>query len=378
MRNSTGVVNNSGGACVEEVVVPLGGYFHCPGAATALTATYGAGGDLLQLENVCVPTITADLGEGANEFRRPDGCPPDQLATVTSGSADDWLYGGSGPDHFIGGGGADRIYGGAGDDLLEGGEGNDILWGRTATTACSARAATTACAATPATTRSTAEPATTRSAPTTSAAAPTTSAAAPAATTSTSTRHPGGIAITLDEAANDGVPGEGDNVRDDFERIYGSRGADTFVGGAGNDVFNGNSGGDAIRGGPGNDELTGGSDADQVFGEGGNDTLYGGESDDTVDGGPGRDSLFGDYSACSSWSCPAGNDTLQARDGEGDAVNCGAGADIATVDAVDTVSQDGFMLCETLDRAAPPAPPTPAPRREGGGGGGGEDDDLSA
>ncbi|MDO8186055.1 calcium-binding protein [Conexibacter sp. JD483] len=370
VRNSTGVVNSSGGACVEEVVVPLGSYFHCPGAATALSASYGAGFDHLQLEGVCIPSITATMGDGTNEFMRPDGCPADQLATITGGSGYDWFVGGNGPDHFIGLGGDDELRGHGGDDILEGGEGNDKLWGEDGNDTVLGQGGNDRLRGDAGNDTIAGGDGDDQIGTDDVGGGADDISGGAGSDYLDFDAHPGGISITLDGAANDGAPGEGDNVHDDFERIYGSRGNDTFVGGPGNDVFNGGSGADTIHGGPGNDELTGGSDADQVFGDAGNDTLYGGESDDVVDGGPGRDSLFGDYSACSSWSCPAGNDTLLARDGEGDAVNCGAGADIATVDAVDTISQDGFMLCETIDRAAAPAP-DPQPRGGGGGGGGG-------
>lgn len=109
VRNSTGVTNAS--SCVQEIIPVLGSYFHCPGATTALVASFGAGVDRLTMENVCIPSIAANLGEGVGDFSRPDGCPPDQLATVTGGSADDWFVGGSGPDQFDGGGGNDQLFG---------------------------------------------------------------------------------------------------------------------------------------------------------------------------------------------------------------------------------------------------------------------------
>ena len=52
------------------------------------------------------------------------------------------------------------------------------------------------------------------------------------------------------------------------------------------------------------------------------------------------------YIQCRS---PYGNDTVDARDGEADAVDCGIGEDVAYVDAVDRVSN-----CETVTNA--PAP----------------------
>jgi hypothetical protein len=61
-----------------------------------------------------------------------------------------------------------------------------------------------------------------------------------------------------------------------------------------------------------------------------------------------------------SCTVPFGNDTIDARDGEADNVDCGPGEDKVLADAADTVSG-----CETIERpgAAAPAPgagPTPA------------------
>lgn len=93
--------------------------------------------------------------------------------------------------------------------------------------------------------------------------------------------------------------------------------------------------------------------------------LIGGAGNDLVDGGPGTDSLFGDFRDCNALGCPTGADRIVARDGEVDTISCGAGADQAQVDAVDVVSSDAFQTCESVDRAAAPAPPGPV---DGGGG----------
>lgn len=373
VRNSTGVVNNSGGACAEEVVVPLGSYFHCPGAATSLNATYGGGFDHLQLEGVCIPSVTAAMGDGTNEFMRADGCPPDQLATVTGGSGYDWFVGGDGSDHFIGLGGDDELRGHAGDDTLEGGEGSDKLWGEDGNDIVLGQGGNDRLRGDAGNDAVDGGDGDDQVGTDDAGGGADDLRGGAGFDYADFITHAGGVTVTLDDVANDGAPGEGDNVHSDFERLYATPGNDTIVGTERKDEIDGGIGDDTIRGAGGDDVLSGGSGADQVLGEAGNDTLYGNDGDDRVDGGAGRDSIFGDYSNCSSWSCSAGNDTLLARDGEGDAVNCGAGADVATVDAIDTVSQDGFMLCETLDRAAaPPAPgPDPQPRGGGGGGGGG-------
>ncbi|MDW5593144.1 calcium-binding protein [Conexibacter stalactiti] len=358
VRNSSGVVNMS--SCTQVDLPVLGTYFHCPGAATAVVANYQGGADRLMFENVCVPTITAALGDGPGDFSRPTGCPADQVATVTGGSASDSLVGGAGPDHFDGRGGDDQLRGDPGDDVLTGGPGNDELWGQDGNDQLAGGdnddklrgGAGNDVEDGGAGNDVIGDDDTGQGADDVRGG--------PGFDELRLSNHAGGVAISLDDAANDGTPGEGDNYRSDLEKVHGSPGNDTYTGTPGNDAFDGYMGDDLARGGGGNDELTGGSGADQLFGEAGNDTLYGGEGDDRVEGGPGLDSLFGDYAQCSAYGCSAGNDQLFARDGEPDALNCGSGADSAQVDAVDTVAQDGFQACESVDRAAAPAP-GPAP-----------------
>ena len=109
------------------------------------------------------------------------------------------------------------------------------------------------------------------------------------------------IEVSLNDRADDGRRGEGDNVRSDIENVIGSQFGNVL---SGNDVAN---------------VLTGGAAADRLR------------------GGAGRDTLEG----------RAGDDTLHALDGAaGDRLDCGAGDDVALVDAGDTV-----VGCERLTRA---------------------------
>lgn len=224
----------------------------------------------------------------------------------------------------------------------------------------------------------------------------------------------GALTITLDDQANDGEAGEGDNLagsidavaggagndtitgRDGDERLSGEEGNDTLNGGggddfldggAGNDALNAGAGNDSLEGGPGADAYRGGEGIDRVFvfafdpttfksldvsvtlddvandgaaGEGdnvtsdiedvntddGNDTIVGNaafnilggnDGNDTIDGGAGNDLLSGGR----------GDDTLRARDGFADRVDCGPGTDTAIVDTLDVVSAN----CERVDRA---------------------------
>ncbi len=85
------------------------------------------------------------------------------------------------------------------------------------------------------------------------------------------------LAVSLDDVANDGAAGEGDNVRSDVESIFGGRAGDTLIGNDGANNFIGGFG-DAA------DTIDGRGGADQMEGRGGADTLYGGEGDDYING----------------------------------------------------------------------------------------------
>jgi hypothetical protein len=171
-------------------------------------------------------------------------------ATLTGTDLDDVLRGTPGADTLSGGAGNDRLSGDRGDDILAGGSGNDDLSGGPRADAVVYSDAAS-------------------------------------------------VRVTLDDLANDGPPGEQDNVQIDIETVYGSRGADRLSG----------------------------NDADNV--------LDGGDGDDVIDGSGGDDQIFG----------AAGADRLLARDGRLDRVDCGEGEDIAILD-----TRDVARGCEIVDR----------------------------
>jgi hypothetical protein len=158
------------------------------------------------------------------------------------------------------------------------------------------------------------------------------------------------MAISIDGQGNDGSSGEGDNVGSDIEAIAGTVHNDVFAGSEGPENFEGGGGDDEIHGAGGNDDLYGGSGDDRVFGDAGNDKVQGASGADSVTGGPGLDQIYGDIASCSVF-CTFDADTLFARDGERDVVDCGAGADTAQVDQLDVVA-----FCSNVDREAV-APP---------------------
>ena len=256
----------------------------------------------------------------------------DTIQDAYNGTAGRVLNGGAGKDDIKGYAGNDKIDGGDGDDLVDGGEGddqvrggagNDEMWGDHYK-----------------------EPGADLL------------DGGPGMDTTSEWGIPSDLelqpraSVTLDGVANDGRPGEGDNVVG-IERIdvtvvgdyTGTDGPETIK------VFNpGNTGPSTLRGRGGDDVLQADDDDDTVDGGAGNDKVEGGRGNDVVTGGPGRDTIYGDATAahCGSFSCqiPFGNDVIHARDGEADNIDCGIGTDTAIVDAIDTVAG-----CETVQGA---------------------------
>ena len=247
-----------------------------------------------------------DTLSGAPGVTGLDGGPGNDK--LTGGEGRDTLYGGDGNDELKGLGGSDELYGEAGDDVvsgdshkapaadvIDGGPGIDRIdqdWNDLSGTL---------------------------------------------------------VTLTLGGGADDGRPGEGDDVRG-VEKVLsfnpvaygGTDGADrievvqvdrasTLAGGAGDDFLKTSDGADTIDGGAGAD------------------TIDAGYNDDTIVGGPGPDRIAGDHPTgeCGIYWCkyPAGNDTIDARDGEKDSVTCGFGTDTVNADPIDTVAGD----CETVN-----------------------------
>ena len=169
------------------------------------------------------------------------------------------------------------------------------------------------------------------------------------------------VSVSFDGVQNDGRPGENDNILG-VEKIASSV-PGTFTGSEGaDDIFvkgHFSSALSTIRGLGGNDKLVGHDQTETIDGGPGDDTVEGGLNDDTLTGGPGKDTILGDSSAntCNFLACRIsfGNDTIDARDGEKDSVDCGVGDDTATVDAIDVVAN-----CERVDKGGAAPGPGPA------------------
>ena len=324
----------AGGLSIGDVTKPSAASWLCTSEelSTFLTCDAPAGGvrleggdrdDQLNVDDDLPGglAVTLDGGTGSDVLRGP-------AFTETT----DRLRGGDGNDRITGGIGADTIEGGAGDDELDaqegpdvvhGGEGNDKLladdWQEQSTDVIDG---------------------------------------GPGYDqihnnwVSEVDEYRSPIVVSIDGAANDGRPGENDNVIA-LERIYlnapasltGSDAADELT------VFN-NDAGSMLAGRGGDDKLSGFDLDDTIDGGAGNDAIEGGYGHDTITGGPGRDVINGDVngSTCNWIQCrsPYGNDRIDARDGEPDNIACGVGEDVVEADPVDTVAPD----CETVHRGA--------------------------
>lgn len=165
----------------------------------------------------------------------------------------------------------------------------------------------------------------------------------------------GPIAVAFDDVANDGYPGEADNYASDLENLSATQ-TSPSVHFTGNDAPNvvqlRSEAADIVRGMGGNDTIDAANGNDQIDGGDGDDTIFGGGNDDVIVGGPGLDSLSGEGSGSGMFLSSPGSDTIDARDGVREAINCGLGADTAIVDALDVVPQDPGSLCEAVQRPA--------------------------
>ena len=228
--------------------------------------------------------LTATMNDVADD---PDGeTVPSSMTGVVGGQGDDtltgtgkgdYLAGAGGQDHAVGLGGPDNMNGSDGDDLLEGGDGNDRF------------------PADPAADRIIGGEGFDRHEPTTN---------------DYETFFDRELKVTLDDVANDGGPGERDDVRSDVEDVTVQ--SNSFLA------------------------------RSTIVGDDSVNVLRGSFGADTLDGARGGDLLDGRF----------GDDTIRARDGFVDRIQCGPGDDTAIVDADDLVDN-----CETVDRAARPSDP---------------------
>jgi Ca2+-binding RTX toxin-like protein len=299
-------------------------------SATGVVVQAGDGDEVLSVSSTVPASIPVTIDGGPGRDIIEGDAARD---TLLGGAGDDKVDGGKGDDALDGGDGNDEVVGGAGGDHLSGGAGDDTL-----------------------TPDSHEDP---------SADVVDGGPGVDTVTGDYSSRfRPSGsgpqvLSFTLGGGADDGRPGEGDDVHG-IERLIVSDGG-RFAGTEGPDYVKlaqvGSPG--TLAGLGGDDDLNGGDGTDTLDGGAGDDHLDGGFGDDVITGGPGRDRISGDLAAgdCGPLWCkyPYGNDTINAQDGEIDTIVCGFGTDVVNADAIDVVDHD----CETVNRAG--AAPAPAP-----------------
>jgi Ca2+-binding RTX toxin-like protein len=317
------VTDSTGGHCA-----PVADRFECDVPEKMIFAL-GDGDDFMTWSDQRDIEYVVDGGPGDDDLRGFSGSMAVGLRqTIDGGPGNDKIDGDKGDDVVRGGPGNDEVDGGGGDDRVEGGDGDDTMLGDgyedAGTDVIDGGAGRDSI---------------------------------------DEWVQPGEdvnprVAISFDSVANDGRPGENDNVVN-IEKL-GASVSGTFTGGPGADdyfvraAFN-DSAPSTVIGGGGPDKLVGHDYVETIDGGPGDDVIEGGLNDDTITGGPGKDRILGDSSAntCNFLACryPFGNDTINARDGEKDSIDCGVGEDKAIVDAIDVVSG-----CETVDAGKGPGP----------------------
>lgn len=232
----------------QNVLIVGGSNVGCePGPPVLVLIRMGGGNDTVKPAFGCGGQATvAGNNRLSPMFRGTGGAGND---TLTGGRLGDEFAGGTGNDTINGQGGDDDLTGDAGADLLDGGGQTDIV------------------------------------------------------------RYPipDRVVVTLDDVANDGRPGEGDNVR----------AVETVITGSGDDSVTGSSANETLDGGAGNDSLNPGT---------GNDVVRGGAGDDLID-------------------------VREDAQGVRDTVNCGFGQDEVIADLSDQVGVQ-FLNFSTKDDPA--------------------------
>lgn len=172
--------------------------------------------------------------------------------TIIGSKRDESLLGGGGDDLLAGGGGNDCLQGQNGNDTMQGGGGNDSLDG--------------------------------------GAGADVYEGGRGIDLADYSSRR-ANLNLSLDNVANDGAAGEGDNIMTDVEQIAGGSGNDSIIGDSLPNDLNGGSGSDTIYGEAGDDSIESTDDHSQLYGGDGKDLfeIFDGPLSDTIDGGGGHD-----------------------------------------------------------------------------------------
>jgi Ca2+-binding RTX toxin-like protein len=310
------------------------------------------GGDVV---TCTTPTaVRVELGAGDDDAYISDGLPVP--VTLSGGAGADWLTAADEPGTLDGGPGEDKLTGGEGDDVLRGGDGNDTIEGKDGGDRIEGGAGDDLLSP---------DGYEHANADVVDGGPGVDRIEGDYSSRFSDTDPP--VAITFGGGADDGRPGEGDDLRS-VEKVWLNVGG-SFTGTDGADEFRLSQVGTptTMAGGGGDDRLRSGDGPDHLDGGAGDDSVDGGFGDDVLVGGPGRDTISGDLAGgdCGPLWCkyPWGNDTIDARDGEVDSVTCGAGTDTVSADPQDVVAPD----CENVSRGGSAPAGTSGKGAAGGG-----------
>ena len=327
---SVGNYDTSCGSVPVPCLTVFDSYARITVASPACELTYsGMAGD-----TAACPTpasIRVDLGDGDDAYWDWDG-----PSTIDGGAGNDNpVFGHGGDDVLRGGSGNDNLMGEAGNDTLDGGGGDDYLEGI---------------------------PGGVDTGLDTSGAD--TYIGGGGADSVTYERRSEDLSLSPNGEADDGAPGEHDNIGTDIGFITAGNGNDTLTGNGAANAMAGRTGDDVLAGNGGDDTLYGGTGADRLDGDAGTDFLQGDDGDDRLSGGADVDTFYGDAPLYAG----PGRDEIDSRDGNVESIHCGRGIDSARIDASDYITGSWWGLddqCESVDAAGSAGPAA------GGGGGGG-------
>ena len=273
--------------------------------------------------------VTLDGGADNDSIEAPNDAPP---LTIRGGDGDDKIQGGTGPDVVEGGPGNDEVDGRQGADTVLGGAGDDLVKGGP------------------------------------DAAADVVDGGLGFDSNAGDWGSSAPLTVSFDGIANDGRPGENDNVLS-VEAIKTTAVA-TLIAGDGADsgvrfeVYRTGAGSSKLVGTRFDDYLRTDHYDDVIEGGSGADVVDAGFGNDTVTLGPGQDVLYADGgpNACERGDCPLpyGNDTIDAQDGEKDTVDCSVGTDSVRADAIDVLSGCEVVNGQPVGVGSSPKPGTTA------------------
>ena len=146
------------------------------------------------------------------------------------------------------------------------------------------------------------------------------------------------ISVSLDNVANDGAAGEGDNVLDAVENINTGAGNDTITGSAADNEISTGAGTDVLDGGAGDDEIFAGAGDDAVNAGAGDDRIQGAEGADVIKGGDGNDDLSPGFT---DGGVSDGADDLSGGPGT-DSASLETFGGVSSVVTLDDVPDDGI------------------------------------